>query len=849
MNTTSVLKSVNLCWFYLDSFKYAKNEKIDHMSLGYSVGGDFFSGRSSCKVLLNKDKSRLATIYAKHSVSVACSVVFSGVFWAKIAGESLFPPLSIHNNLVNSGSSSEIKPILPVTSDVKKRFAVLENSLISFTEQISELVKRLNSLVPAVSQPSPGLGNVVIGESSGGTTDGKTAVSLDFSAFLEVKRLENMLEGLSASVLSLTAGMNNSAKQDDVICWHKDMNNLILIFIKTKLKGKVHLWIANKFDGVRVFISDLNSGYLGSGVAIIMDNSLVRYIYKISEVSEWLFSIRLLFKNKLSVSILRLYAGTSLDSFFIVLSGNFNEDGLCKSASFKKCLDLSLTIDYIFISYNLVSAVINYGVANVSNYFDSDHKAVSVCKFDVKNANKAKWLEFKDAMATNTSMFMNKFDVAIRFSDLNTMWDIVYKIMILLVNETFKKKWFKSFGDVFTKMTSRFYKLELLNILDSVSALMVKALFFSDSNFDTICSVLAKVKKLYCSSKLLEFKHAEESFIKQAINKRIKSFELDKNHTIRNVLEHPFYKVTLNYLVVRDKLILEPNLVKSKMNNIMEEWTRKHRGVLMNTHPIALIETVYKILFKVLLNRISSACSTFNVLYGDNFSVLKGMTTQSSIFTIGSVIEDALEKNRELWLVLQNMRKAYNSGLKSKSGLPLDFSNDALYYPFLYGLKTFEQIQAKSKSASIVSFVNSVGILDGLASSDILWSHAFSVVSENLLHASTACLFVYTDRFLSGLDTFGMRAGAAVYFEDVDLDIGVRVSGLVSSMIAELQAIALALKCILSFCLVDLFLDSQAALDAYKSEFLLISLDFRNQCWIEYCHVVNIIHCKNLDVK
>ncbi|KAG9292331.1 hypothetical protein G9A89_000470, partial [Geosiphon pyriformis] len=30
-------------------------------------------------------------------------------------------------------------------------------------------------------------------------------------------------------------------------------------------------------------------------------------------------------------------------------------------------------------------------------------------------------------------------------------------------------------------------------------------------------------------------------------------------------------------------------------------------------------------------------------------------------FAIGSVIKDALKKNREVWLVLQDMRKAYNS--------------------------------------------------------------------------------------------------------------------------------------------------------------------------------------------
>ncbi|KAG9284395.1 hypothetical protein G9A89_023652 [Geosiphon pyriformis] len=76
----------------------------------------------------------------------------------------------------------------------------------------------------------------------------------------------------------------------------------------------------------------------------------------------------------------------------------------------------------------------------------------------------------------------------------------------------------------------------------------------------------------------------------------------------------------------------------------------KWEGVLTNTQPIALIETTCKILFKILLDRISLACSFFDVLCRDNFSVLKSTTTQSPIFAISSVIEDILEKNCELWL-------------------------------------------------------------------------------------------------------------------------------------------------------------------------------------------------------
>ncbi|KAG9289900.1 hypothetical protein G9A89_010206 [Geosiphon pyriformis] len=63
----------------------------------------------------------------------------------------------------------------------------------------------------------------------------------------------------------------------------------------------------------------------------------------------------------------------------------------------------------------------------------------------------------------------------------------------------------------------------------------------------------------------------------------------------------------------------------------------KWKGVLTNTHPIALIKATRKILSKILSDRISLACSTHNVFCGDNFLVLKGTMTQSPIFAVGSI--------------------------------------------------------------------------------------------------------------------------------------------------------------------------------------------------------------------
>ncbi|KAG9306294.1 hypothetical protein G9A89_018177 [Geosiphon pyriformis] len=215
-------------------------------------------------------------------------------------------------------------------------------------------------------------------------------------------------------------GMNNSAKQENIIRWHKEINNLVFIVTETKLRSKVWLWIADKFDGVQVFTSGLDSGHLSVDVAVIMDISLAHHMYKVSEVPGRLLSIKLLFKSKLSVLILGLYAGAfpavwfsqagevnSLiakavnESFFIVLGGDFNEDGSCKCASFRKCLDLGLanslvrspavklptwtnsrgvrkTIDYVMVFSNLVNAIVHHSVSDVGEHFEMDHQAVSV---------------------------------------------------------------------------------------------------------------------------------------------------------------------------------------------------------------------------------------------------------------------------------------------------------------------------------------------------------------------------------------------------------------------------------------------------------------------------------------
>ncbi|KAG9290028.1 hypothetical protein G9A89_010334 [Geosiphon pyriformis] len=1234
-----VFKGVSLHWAGLSLACCAVCKQFGHVSGVCSMGGN--SGARSKWVVTSQNWVCLANVYKKKQTPIAHPVSFGGKTWAQVAGGSLscVVPSGPSGVGVNFGAKSASVVSSPsVISGLCNRVVSLECFLELLMARVSAIVKKLGcvevvssvssslashsvasaslascvdldmalnvllatspSLCPTIDNAGPDFGSSsskVLTAKVGGLE--LKLMALDASVSSVLARLDMLCSGLGFSIATCNVrGMNVSAKQKDIVRWHKDMGNLVSIFTETKLKN-------------RVFISGLDSGYLSAGMAVVMDSSLARHVCKVSEVPGQLLFVRLLFKNKLSVSILGLYAGASLvvrfsqadeinsliaravnESSFIVLGGDFNEDGSHKSASFKRCFDLGLvnslvgspaakmptwensrgvkkTIDYVFVSLSLVNAIVHYEVLNVSGHFDTDYQAVSVdlglgglldthlnslrkqvnrdyWKFNVKDANKAKWLEFKNASAVNVSMFSDAFGMAVRFHKLE-----------LLVSKLVKASCLAS-SDGFASL------LEVWHRLNSPGASVVKSLFLSKSNFDLIRSALAKARKLYHSFKLLESRHTEESSIKQAISKRMESFELNKSHTIRSVLERPFHKVVLDYLVVEDELILEPGLVKSKMvSDLSGNWARQYWPLdyvfdnafsdVMCSISFDELSAVVKNLpdrkkhcdksvldmLLVLLNFClvgeligSLACSTFDVLRGDNFSVLKGMTTQSPIFAISSVVEDALKKNRELWLVLQNMCKAYDSVgwehlkrslirikmcdrfirffgsihngrvnrvmtnfgltdgycdsvydyrlnsyfisrtgwvdpqaglslflaagafvndtiwvgssqaatqhildvaskffgfnnisvnndkmvaipincqvldphltisgapisiakkgeshhylgiflssevlrkavsdkqcvylvfavlfpiisyktqfnfvsvgicnkwdalvhkiLKSKSGLPCDFPNDVLLHPLLYGLKTFEQIQAESKLASTVVFANSAGILGSLACAFCHWCstpmslvlgefcffkcvsslrrygiafmeqlhdhngnvfswetfkcwkrldpcgpvlfwfvfsirflggvgplssnsslvnghavsnihlfHDFGVVHDALPTIDAAHLSVYTDGSLSGLGTVDVRTDAAIFFEDINLGLGVGMSGLVSSTLTELQVIALAFECVPFSRLIDLFSDSQAALDTCKSESLL------------RCHIVTIIRQKNLDVN
>ncbi|KAG9291686.1 hypothetical protein G9A89_022105 [Geosiphon pyriformis] len=77
--------------------------------------------------------------------------------------------------------------------------------------------------------------------------------------------------------------------------------------------------------------------------------------------------------------------------------------------------------------------------------------------------------------------------------------------------------------------------------------------------------------------------------------------------------------------------------------------------------------------------------------------------------------------------------------------------------------------------------------LGGVGLLSILESSEFRHVGSSLLDVVVDGLSVYMDGSLINLGSTNVRAGVTVFFEDVNLDLGVRISGLLSSTLAELQ--------------------------------------------------------------
>ncbi|KAG9293612.1 hypothetical protein G9A89_005615 [Geosiphon pyriformis] len=639
------------------------------------------------EILMNTPKEMIIAVLAKFGEIKPAA--FGDKFWAQVVSLAspsgdLYFSSSARSDLSPPGFSGFKRNMLVVQSEfsINNCLALLECSLELLVDQVSDIMCRLNGvkLVPLVpitqvvppATPVPtlvspdtdmildvpwsslfpsslvlenkvadlGLSSSKVLTSKVGSLESKImALEISIGSILG-KFSDALFASMSKLIWRVTTcnvrGMTNLAKQEDIICWHKDSRNMISIVTETKLRSNIRSWIMNKFDGLWVFTFGLNIGFHGAGVAIIMNNSLAWHVLKVDEVPSHLISVHLLFKNKLSVMILGLYAGVSIStqfsqtadinsmiskavnsSSFVVLSGDFNENRSNKSVSFKFCLDVEKVIDFILVSENLVSAMASHFVNGVSEFFDTDHKSVSVSiglgglldthfisvcrqanqdqwRFKLKDANNVQWLSFKDCSSAKFLARLDMFEEARVNSNLNTMWKLLKETIIQTVDTVFSRIWYSEYDCLKNKQSSKFFKLELLVAkvvkcwnfgdllnfnhlikiwlaVDTVKASKVDSMILNSISSMELIKHLSVIKKEYHKSKYYKSKIVEDTAIRKAIDHHIENLCSDKGKMIKSILECPFCKVVLDYLIVDDELVVEPNKVKLKIDKIMKE--------------------------------------------------------------------------------------------------------------------------------------------------------------------------------------------------------------------------------------------------------------------------------------
>ncbi|KAG9287751.1 hypothetical protein G9A89_004154 [Geosiphon pyriformis] len=645
-----ILGRIKLSWARMDLVWCEKCGKFGYSALECDASVVFLSKLSKTfkRVVSNERHFQLAKLYKKKSVSIFYSTVFGNKSWAQVVSFAGFSD-GLH---FASGSGSPLSGISGLNNGFPSVLAgnlfldvhlvSLKQSLKLLTDQVSGIVCKLSSieLVPLVLSPSSGhsVAPIVVNVDSDSNMvlDGLVVVpatpsnvlALGFSSSkiltTKIDCLESKLVALKASIGSVLVkldqlciglgflfticnihGINVPAKQMNVMYWYVNSGNMVSFVTETKLRSSIKPWIANKFESVCVFTSGLDKDFLGTGVAIIINNSLASHVSKVKKISGRIISVWLLFKGKLSVTILDLYIGAFSEtrfgqalkvnfliaeavnsSTFVVLGGDFNENESERSATFKFCLGLSL-------------------VCSVSGFFDTDYSAVSVL------IGLSGLLD--DCLSAKLLIVANEFLGAEIHGDVNAMWTILERVVVESANKTFLKQWFSEFHCFRNKFSSKFFSLELLvakiSTLNNTKACVFANLVGLSEKIEVVLRHLSLVCKKYRRSKIYESKVAEKASIKLAISKCIENFCFDKSSMIRSVLDWPSYKVVLDHLIVDNELILEPEKVKLNVDKIMEGWIRKQVVLLIVpdlwAYQYALLDYVQNCVFSNVIGVIS----------------------------------------------------------------------------------------------------------------------------------------------------------------------------------------------------------------------------------------------------
>ncbi|KAG9297172.1 hypothetical protein G9A89_019453 [Geosiphon pyriformis] len=111
--------------------------------------------------------------------------------------------------------------------------------------------------------------------------------------------------------------------------------------------------------------------------------------------------------------------------------------------------------------------------------------------------------------------------------------------------------------------------------IDSIKASKIDSMILTGVSSVKLVKHLSVIKKKYWKSKYCKSKIAKNTAIRKVIDYHMENFCFDKERMIKSILECPFHKVVLDHLVMNNELVVEPIKMMLKIDEIMEEWTKK----------------------------------------------------------------------------------------------------------------------------------------------------------------------------------------------------------------------------------------------------------------------------------
>src|SRR6266498_1922869 len=81
---------------------------------------------------------------------------------------------------------------------------------------------------------------------------------------------------------------------------------------------------------------------------------------------------------------------------------------------------------------------------------------------------------------------------------------------------------------------------------------------------------------------------------------------------------------------------------------------------LNKTRPITLLDTIHKAVVKVITNRLMTIFVQYSILKGYNFATLPHSSTFEPLRIIDNILYDVKQHNKEIWILFQDMSKAYD---------------------------------------------------------------------------------------------------------------------------------------------------------------------------------------------